>query len=120
MARTKFDCRRCGHCCLQLVDAYNGCLSDADLKRFRAAGRLDLLAWVQTIDLGRGNLLHSAWVDPATGDDVERCPWLENLPEGAGYACAINELKPDHCRRYPQHRRHGRQTGCPGCASPQP
>ena len=30
-----FNCRRCGHCCLTLVDAYQGCVSDGDLERWR-------------------------------------------------------------------------------------
>lgn len=114
MSLAGFDCRRCGHCCLTLVDAYRGCVSDADLARWQAAGRNDILACVETLDLGRGNLLHYAWVDPLTGDDVDRCPWLVVLPEAGQHACAIEALKPDHCRAYPEHRRHAAATGCPG------
>ena len=109
-----FRCVRCGHCCLNLVDAYRGCVSDADLIRWQRAGREDVLAFVETLDLGHGNLLHTAWVDPVTGDDAEACPWLEELPNGAGYVCGIESLKPDHCRAYPEHRSHGLQTGCRG------
>jgi hypothetical protein len=111
--RLKFNCRFCGHCCLNLVDAYRGCVSDADLRRWREHGRDDLLAWVVTLELGPGNRLHTAWVDPATGDDVESCPWLLDRP-GGGYLCGIDAIKPDHCRNYPEHRRHAAATGCRG------
>lgn len=114
MRRKGFSCRRCGHCCLNLVDAYRGCVSDADLALWQRAGRGDILAWVDSVELGHGNVLHSAWVDPETRDDVERCPWLVEVPDGGGYACAINEVKPEHCRNYPEHRRHGETTGCRG------
>lgn len=110
----RFDCRCCGHCCLTLVDAYNGCVSDADLQRWREQGRSDLLAWVRTLDLGPGNQLHLAWIDPATGEDVERCPWLLDRLDRQGYLCAIEDTKPDHCRDYPEHREHSAATGCGG------
>lgn len=111
-AVTPFHCQRCGHCCRTLIDAYNGVVSAADLKRWRRAGRSDLLARVETLELGPGNRLHLAWRDPLSGEEVERCPWLV---EGAdGCACAIEAIKPDHCRAYPEHRGHAEGTGCPG------
>lgn len=113
MKRT-FHCRGCGHCCLSLVDAFNGCVSDADLERWRRLGHTDLLAHVATIELGPGNRLHTAWVDPETGDDVERCPWLLERIDRTGYLCGIETIKPDHCRAYPEHRRHAEATGCGG------
>lgn len=114
MTPPKFNCRRCGHCCQQLIDAYNGCVSDADLERWRQAGRHDLLERVQTLDLGRGNRLHLAWIDPATGEEVERCPWLVGDSTMGGFSCSIDAIKPDHCRAYPEHRQHALATGCPG------
>ena len=87
-----FTCNCCGHCCLNLIDAYNGCVSDADLERWRRLGRDDLLVWVKTLDLGPGNKLHTAWVDPETGDDVERCPWLLDLLDQKGHICGINDV----------------------------
>ncbi len=113
MKRT-FNCRCCGHCCLSLIDAYNGCVSDADLQRWRALGREDLKAWVKTLDLGPGNQLHLAWVNPETGEDVERCPWLLERLDRKGFLCAIEEVKPDHCRAYPEHPPHAAATGCSG------
>jgi Fe-S-cluster containining protein len=110
----QFNCRCCGHCCLNLVDAYNGCVSDADLQRWKLLGREDILTWVETLDLGPGNLLHTAWIDPQTGEDVERCPWLLDMINGKGYLCGIEPIKPDHCRAYPEHRKHAAETACPG------
>jgi Fe-S-cluster containining protein len=112
MRRKGFDCRRCGHCCLHLVDAYRGCVSDEDLSRWQAAGRDDLLAWIDTLDLGHGNRLHLAWIDPKSKEEVDRCPWLSEGPDGFG--CTIYEQRPDYCRNYPENPRHARGSGCPG------
>jgi len=109
-----FKCRCCAHCCLNLVDAYNGCVSDADLLRWRKLGRNDLLVWVRTLDLGPGNQLHTAWVDPESGEDVERCPWLLERVDRQGFLCGIESVKPDHCRAYPEHPNHAAMTGCQG------
>ena len=109
-----FACRCCGHCCLTLIDAFNGCVSDADLARWQAAGRQDLIAWVQTLTLGPENKLHMAWIDPDTGEDVERCPWLLDDLEQKTHLCGIDAIKPDHCRAYPEHQRHAEATGCKG------
>ncbi|WP_020676348.1 YkgJ family cysteine cluster protein [Geopsychrobacter electrodiphilus] len=114
---SKFNCHCCGNCCLMLVDAYNGCVSNADMKRWQKQGRDDLLAWIETLDLGPGNQLHTAWIHPETGDDVERCPWLLYRINASGYLCGIEATKPDHCRAYPEHQRHASTTGCQGyCA----
>lgn len=110
----QFSCRCCGHCCLALVDAYNGCVSDQDLQRWQQLGRDDLLEWVETLTLSPDNQLHMAWIDPETGQDVERCPWLLDKIDSSGYLCGIDKIKPDHCRDYPEHQRHAIATGCPG------
>jgi hypothetical protein len=112
--KPKFNCRCCGHCCLNLIDAYNGCVSDADLERWQKLGRTDLTDWVKTLHLGPGNLLHTAWVDPQTGEDVERCPWLLDMLQQKGYLCGIEAIKPDHCRAYPEHENHATLTDCKG------
>lgn len=115
---SKFNCRCCGHCCLNLIDAYNGVVSDADLQRWQQLGRDDLIAWVETLELGPGNLLHTAWVDPETGEDVERCPWVLDKIDGSGHLCGIDSFKPDHCRAYPEHQKHAAATGCCGYDEP--
>ena len=115
---SKFNCRCCGHCCLNLIDAYNGVVSDADLQRWQQLGRDDLIAWVETLDLGPGNMLHTAWVDPETGEDVERCPWVLDKIDESGHLCGIDNVKPDHCRAYPEHQKHAAATGCDGYDEP--
>lgn len=117
MKPEQFNCKRCGHCCLNLSDAYRGCVSDADLKRWQDAGRKDLLVWVETINLSSNNQLHMVWVHPETGDDVDRCPWLLDLLDGKGHICGINAIKPDYCRNFPEHRQHAESTGCQGFVS---
>lgn len=112
----QFSCRCCGHCCLTLIDAYNGCVSDNDLQRWQQLGRNDLLEWVETLTLSPDNQLHMAWIDPETGQDVERCPWLLDKIDHNGYLCGIDKIKPDHCREYPEHQRHAMATGCHGYA----
>lgn len=117
MKPERFNCKLCGHCCLHLTDAYQGCVSDADLKRWQAAGRDDLLAWVETIDLGHDNFLHMVWVHPETRDNVDRCPWLLDMLDRRGHLCGIDAVKPDYCRDYPEHLQHAESTGCSGYSS---
>lgn len=117
-ASGSFRCRRCGHCCRALRDAWNGEVSAADVARWRGAGREDLLRCIETLDLGHGNRLHLAWRDPHSGEEVERCPWLTETADG--WHCTIEATKPEHCRNYPEHRRHAESTGCPGYRQPRP
>jgi Fe-S-cluster containining protein len=90
-------CLCCGKCC----DLFGGHLqaSKADLERWRTLGRQDLL--------GRVNRLGWIWVDPATKQRMEQCPFLRRSgPDVA--QCAIHEVKPDICRAYPTLA-HGRR-----------
>jgi Fe-S-cluster containining protein len=91
-------CLQCGRCC----EAFGGHLhaSDADLDRWRALGRADLLARV-------GEVSRWIWLEPGSGRLEERCPFLERTgPETA--RCAIHDVKPDICRAYPTLA-HGRR-----------
>ena len=38
-----FHCRQCGQCCLNLGDAFATCATEADVRRWEAAGRDDIL-----------------------------------------------------------------------------
>ncbi|MFZ4397979.1 MAG: hypothetical protein ACOYOU_20395 [Kiritimatiellia bacterium] len=93
--------------------AFSACATEADIARWEAAGRDDILAWVAPIVLG-DERVYDLWIDPETGDDVSQCPWLEQLPGADRYACGIHHLNPDHCRKYPCSREHADETGCPG------
>jgi Fe-S-cluster containining protein len=46
------------------------------------------------------------WMDPVTGEQLTRCPWLEVLPESPDsgsikYGCRIYHDRPQDCRHYP-------------------
>lgn len=113
MKAARFRCRQCGHCCLNLSDAIATCAAEADVRRWEAAGRDDILAWVDPIAVGNAHV-YDIWINPKTGEDVRRCPWLRKVRGADRYVCRIHELKPEHCRQYPKSRRHAVGTGCPG------
>jgi Fe-S-cluster containining protein len=113
MTQPGFHCQQCGRCCLNLGDAIATCATEADIARWEAAGREDILAWVDPIALGHERV-YDLWIDPETGEDVGRCPWLRKVRGAKRYVCRIHDLKPEHCRRYPRSRRHADEAGCPG------
>ena len=83
-------CLGCGECCEEFGDTLAA--EEADLARWSGEGRGDLLARV-----GEGGAL---WVDPQTGEDLDRCPYLERTGPDAA-RCSIHATKPDMCRAYP-------------------
>jgi Fe-S-cluster containining protein len=83
-------CRACGLCCEEFGDTLAA--EASDLARWRAEGHRDLLARV-----GEGGAL---WIDPATGRELDHCPFLERTASGEG-RCGIHETKPAMCRAYP-------------------
>ena len=110
-----FLCCQCGHCCINVSGAFSACATDADIERWEVAGRDDILAWVDPIAIG-DECVYDIWVNPETGEDVARCPWLRKMRGQESFVCRIHDLKPDHCRAYPTSRRHAEATGCPGFA----
>ncbi len=113
MPLKSFKCKQCGQCCLNLLDAFTTCATDADFQMWEREGRYDILEWVDTIQLG-DHCIHDIWISPVTHDDVKRCPWLRKLPNQDKYVCRIHDMKPEHCRNYPKSREHALETGCPG------
>jgi len=113
MARTRFKCLQCGQCCLNLHDAFTTCATEGDVRRWEATGRDDILARVDPIALG-DECVYDIWVNPRTGEDALRCPWLRKVPGTKRYICRIHDVKPDHCRNYPKSREHAVETRCPG------
>ncbi|MBT4377022.1 hypothetical protein HOD29_06630 [archaeon] len=69
---------------------------------------------MNSIHLGEEHYIHDIWISPKTRDDVSRCPWLRKLPKQEKYICRIQDLKPTHCRMYPQSKKHAEKTGCRG------
>ena len=49
-----FICKRCGNCCLNLTDAFQCCVDQADIDMWERNGRADILEWVDPIDCGVG------------------------------------------------------------------
>jgi len=105
----KFKCIQCGHCCLELPEAYQTSVPDYDVKRWEREQRFDILEWVRAF--GYGN---DIWISPKTDEDVNRCPWLRKLPKQNKYICRIHETKPEHCRNFPKSKRHALDCGCKG------
>ena len=69
------------------------------------------------VALGDVVVAYDVWLDPETGEDVDRCPWLQELTDTGKYSCGIHDVKPDICRDYPVSREHAERTGCPGLAA---
>jgi Fe-S-cluster containining protein len=109
-----FQCKQCGNCCLNLSDAFQTSVTDEDIRRWEEKGRYDILEWVSAIVLGDGQFVYDIWINPRTGEDVARCPWLRKLPNQNKYICRIHDVKPEHCRKYPKSRKHAEETGCVG------
>jgi Fe-S-cluster containining protein len=114
-----FHCKQCGHCCLTLSDAYQTSATDEDIELWTAEGREDILEWVSFIPIGKdeSGTMHYAydiWINPRTGEDVDRCPWLRKLPKKDKYICRIQEVKPSVCRNFPESKEHAEKNGCQG------
>jgi Fe-S-cluster containining protein len=117
MTPKDFHCKQCGNCCLTLGDAFATCVTDEDIHLWEERGRDDILGWVDPIPMGGGQYVYDIWINPATGEDVQRCPWLRKLPNKDKYICRIHEVKPQHCREYPRSKKHAEKTGCSGFES---
>lgn len=105
----KFKCVQCGHCCINLSDAYQTSVPDLDVSRWQYEKRYDILEWVDSF---AG--LNDVWISPKTHESVDRCPWLRSLPGKDKYTCRIHETKPIHCRDFPKSKRHALDSGCRG------
>ncbi len=105
----KFKCVQCGHCCLDLSDAYQTSVPETDIKRWKREQRFDILEWV-----GPFEGMDEIWISPKTGEYVNRCPWLRKLPKQNKYICRIHETKPEKCRDFPKSKRHALDNGCKG------
>lgn len=44
---------------------------------------------------------YRVWINPATGDFYEQCPWLIAGDARYKYHCAIQDIKPKACTNYP-------------------
>jgi Fe-S-cluster containining protein len=99
---------------LNLSGAFITCADEKDIEQWEKKGRSDILEWVAYLPLGENSFVYDIWIDPKTGDDVHKCPWLRKLPKKNMYVCRIHDVKPRHCREYPKSQKHAEETGCKG------
>jgi Fe-S-cluster containining protein len=109
-----FKYKQCGQCCINLLDAFSTSVTEDDIRMWEQEGRDDILEWVDLIHVGGDQYVYDIWINPDTGDDVKRCPWLRKLPNQDRYTCRIHDVKPSHCRKYPKSKKHAKKTGCRG------
>ena len=114
MPPQNFKCTQCGNCCLNLYDAFSTCATEEDIQLWENEGREDILEWVSFIGTENQFVAADIWVNPRSGEEVTRCPWLRKLPNKSKYVCRIHDVKPRHCREYPQSKTHAEETGCRG------
>jgi Fe-S-cluster containining protein len=84
------ECNQCGKCCTK----YGGdglSVSEAELELWETF-RPDLYNYVQD---------GAIWKDPDSGVQMERCPWLRQVPNQDRYTCDIYLDRPDDCKFYP-------------------
>ena len=84
------ECNQCGKCCT----AYsNGGLSATIHEiEFWETFRPAIYNYV---------LEGEIWINPDTGKQMERCPWLRQLPNQGKYICDIYYDRPEDCKHYP-------------------
>lgn len=88
-------CNQCGKCCL----AY----SDGGL----SATAEEIEGWeIFNPAIAEYVVNGKIWMDPNSGEQLTRCPWLQVLPAEAGagstkYGCRIYHDRPQDCRHYP-------------------
>lgn len=99
-------CNQCGKCCIAYSDGGLSA-SAADIEGWETFNP-EISAYV--VD---GKL----WMDPDTGVQLTRCPWLEELPAKSDaaavmYACRIYHDRPEDCRHYPTSIAEMARDGC--------
>jgi len=100
------ECTQCGKCCLLYSD---GGLS---------ASAEEVEAWeVFNPAIAEYVMDGKIWVDPNTGEQLTRCPWLKLLPADSTngpdkYGCSIYQDRPEDCRHYPSSIAEMVRDGC--------
>ena len=84
------ECNQCGKCCIKFSNG--GLSASADEIEYWEVFRPQIARYVCD-----GKI----WMDPGTGDQIERCPWLREIPEQNKVTCDIYNDRPDDCRYYP-------------------
>lgn len=84
------ECNQCGKCCSNYSDG--GLSASASEIEYWEIHRPDIYRYVSD-----GNI----WMNPETGEQLARCPWLKKLPDQNKYTCDIYFDRPDDCKYYP-------------------
>lgn len=100
------ECTQCGKCCLLYGD---GGLS---------ASNEEIEAWeIFNPAIAKYVMDGKIWMDPDTGEQLTRCPWLELFPADSKkgpdkYGCRIYQDRPEDCRHYPSSIAEMVRDGC--------
>ncbi len=118
-----FKCQQCGKCCERGRPPLSA--TQEDLKRWKKERRKDILKYVDFISVtvcpkcrkgvltGKGTCITCGlkakeeiiamdlWFDFATGNELERCPFLQKVRNQNKYQCRIHETKPRNCKEFP-------------------
>jgi len=84
------ECNQCGKCCESYSDG--GLSASENEIEFWEIFRPHIYNFVSG-----GNI----WIDPNTGNQFKRCPWLRQIPNQDKYVCDIYYDRPDDCKHYP-------------------
>lgn len=104
------NCTRCGKCCTNASYMLSLFATADDVARWRREGRDDILRYAAVLG-PRGSA--DLWIDPASGKELPRCPFLKRPRAGGGkYSCSIHQTRPDVCRGYPYAIEQMREDGC--------
>lgn len=100
------ECTQCGKCCLLYSDG--GLSVSAE----------EIEAWeIFNPAIAEYVVDGKIWMDPDTGKQLTRCPWLELLPADSTsgpdkYGCSIYQDRPEDCRHYPSTIAEMVRDGC--------
>lgn len=84
------ECNQCGKCCRNYSDG--GLSATVDEVEYWEIFRPAIYSYVS------GGKI---WMNPNTGKQMKRCPWLRQPPGQDKYTCDIYYDRPDDCRHYP-------------------
>ena len=100
------ECNQCGKCCIHYGDG--GLSATAE----------EIEAWETFYPAIAEYVVNGKiWMDSETGQQLTRCPWLEELPQTTGsvsitYGCRIYQDRPEDCRHYPTSISEMLRDGC--------
>ena len=83
-------CNQCGKCCISYSDG--GLSASSEDLEWWGSYRPDIAKYVK-----KGKI----WIDPVTGEQLNRCPWLRHDAGNKVYTCDIYHDRPEDCRHYP-------------------